>query len=145
MLSQVDDFFQTFIDHVADCSYPSFLSKGEINSPRYTQAIIDAKLDLLITYGSSLIREPLLSAFEGWFLNVHLGLSPYYRGSGTSYWPLVNREPEYGGTTFMHIDTGVDTGKIIHQIRAKYVRGDTPVQIGTDWLLKWAKYIETLF
>ncbi len=59
------DFFQTFIDHVADCSYPSFLSKGEINSPRYTQAIIDAKPDLLITCGSSLIREPLLSAFEG--------------------------------------------------------------------------------
>ena len=124
------DFFGAFTDQVADRSNPVFLPKGQINSSAYTQAIIDAQPDLVVAYGCSLIREPLLSAFKGRFLNVHLGLSPYYRGSGTNFWPLVNKEPAYLGATFMHIDAGIDTGEIIHQIRARLVWGDTPSQIG---------------
>lgn len=123
------DFFSLFVDSVPDRSRPTFLPKGAINSPPYTEAIVESKPDLLIAYGCSLIREPLLSAFSGRFLNVHLGLSPYYRGSGTNYWALVNNEPEYVGTTFMYIDAGIDTGQIIHQIRARVVWRDTPSQI----------------
>ena len=72
----------------------------------------------------------LLAEFEGRILNVHLGLSPYYRGSGTNFWALVNGEPEYVGATFMHMDAGVDTGLIIHQIRARVYPGDSPHQVG---------------
>ncbi len=125
-----EDFFRLFVDATPDKSNPVFLPKGEINSPAYTQAIIDSNPDLLVAYGCSIIKEPLLNAFAGRFLNVHLGLSPYYRGSGTNYWPLVNAEPEYVGATFMHIDAGIDTGEIIHQIRAAYCWGDSPAQIG---------------
>lgn len=124
------DFFCSFVESVPDLSNPVSLPKGEINSPAHVQAIIDAKPDLLVAFGCSLIKEPLLGAFSGRFLNVHLGLSPYYRGSATNFWPLVNGEPEYVGATFMHIDAGVDTGEIIHQIRPKFARGDTPSQVG---------------
>jgi hypothetical protein len=72
----------------------------------------------------------LLDAYYQRFLNVHLGLSPYYRGSGTNFWPLVHGEFEYVGATFMHLDRGIDTGEIIHQIRARIFPGDTPHQIG---------------
>jgi methionyl-tRNA formyltransferase len=91
-----------------------------------------------VAYGCSIIKEPLLQAFQGRFLNVHLGLSPYYRGSGTNFWPLVNGEPEYVGATFMHIDAGVDTGEIIHQVRARYTPGDTPVQVGNRLIVNMA-------
>lgn len=124
------DFFGLFVDNVPDNSRAISLPKGAVNSPPYTVAIIESKPDLLIAYGCSIIREPLLSAFKGRLLNVHLGLSPYYSGSGTNYWPLVNNEPEYVGATFMYIDAGIDTGEIIHQIRARIVWGDTPSQIG---------------
>jgi methionyl-tRNA formyltransferase len=125
-----EDFFGLYVDGTEDRSNPVFLPKGEINAAEYQQAIIESSPDLLIAYGCSIIREPLLSAFEGRFLNVHLGLSPYYRGSGTNYWPLVNGEPEYVGATFMYIDAGIDTGEIIHQTRARYYWGDTPSQVG---------------
>src|SRR5690606_10372264 len=92
----------------------------------------------------SLIREPLLSAFQGRFLNVHLGLSPYYRGSGTNFWPLVNGEPEFVGATFMHIDAGVDTGEVIHQIRARIFPGDTPHQIGNRLIADMARVYAAL-
>ena len=138
------EFFGLFIDNTEDFSNPVFLPKGDINNSEYAQAIIDAKPDLLIAYGCSLIREPLLSAFKGRFLNVHLGLSPYYRGSGTNYWPLVNAEPEYVGATFMYIDAGIDTGEIIHQIRAQYHWGDTPSQIGNRLILRVAEVYSKL-
>jgi hypothetical protein len=132
------DFFGLFVNSVPDNSKPISLPKGAINSPPYTDTIIQSQPDLLIAYGCSIIREPLLSAFNRRFLNVHLGLSPYYRGSGTNYWPLVNNEPEYVGATFMYIDAGVDTGEIIHQIRARIVWGDTPSSIGNRLIIDMA-------
>ncbi|MDR9382125.1 MAG: formyltransferase family protein, partial [Natronomonas sp.] len=96
----------------------------------YYEEITDLDPDLLVAYGCSIVRGPLLSEFRGRFLNVHLGLSPYYRGTGTNFWPLVNGEPEYVGATFMYIDEGVDTGEIVHQIRARVYPDDTPHQVG---------------
>jgi len=125
-----EDFFGLFVEHTPDDSRPFFLPRGEINAPPQVEWIREADPDLLVAYGCSLIREPLLDAFAGRFLNVHLGLSPYYRGSGTNFWPLVNGEPEFVGATFMYIDAGVDTGEIIHQVRARIFHGDTPFTIG---------------
>jgi phosphoribosylglycinamide formyltransferase 1 len=134
-----EDFFRLYVDATPDRSNPIFLPKGEINSPANTQQIIDAAPDLLIAYGCSIIREPLLAAFPHRLVNIHLGLSPYYRGSGTNYWPLVNSEPEYVGATFMYMDAGVDTGEIIHQVRASVAPGDTPSQIGNRLIVDMAK------
>ncbi len=63
-------------------------------------------------------------------MNIHLGLSPYYRGAGTNFWPIVNDEFSFIGTTYMHIDEGVDTGEIIHQIRARIYPFDNIHSIG---------------
>jgi phosphoribosylglycinamide formyltransferase 1 len=138
------DFFGLFTEKTADHSKPVQLPKGEINNQKYTDAIISSKPDLLIAYGCSIIKEPLLSAFEDRFLNVHLGLSPYYRGAGTNYWPLVNGDPEYVGATFMYIDAGIDTGEIIHQIRAKYSWGDTPSQIGNRLIVQMSRVYQNV-
>jgi len=132
------DFFKLYTERVADRSNPVFIPRGTINSIKYVQDIIDEPPDLLVAYGCSIIKEPLLKAFHGRIINVHLGLSPYYRGSGTNFWPLVNREPEYVGATFMYMDAGIDTGEVIHQIRARYYWGDTPSQIGNRLIVDMA-------
>lgn len=125
-----EDFFGHFVDYTPDHSNPQTIPNGEINAEKYYREICELDPELLVAYGCSIIEDPLLSEYEGRFLNVHLGLSPYYRGTGTNFWPLVNGEPEYVGATFMHLDAGVDTGDIIHQIRARVKPGDTPHQIG---------------
>jgi methionyl-tRNA formyltransferase len=124
------DFFAAFCSLVEDKSNPVFIEGQEINQGNHIKDIIDLEPDVLIAYGCSLIKGELLTRFEGRFLNVHLGLSPYYRGAGTNFWPLVNNEPEYVGATFMYIDAGIDTGEIIHQKRAEVYHGDMPHQIG---------------
>lgn len=124
------DFFELYVNQTEDRSNPVFIKRGEINLPEYVNRIINAQPDLLIAYGCSIIRSELLSVFEGRFINMHLGLSPYYRGSGTNFWPFVLNELQFVGTTFMYIDEGIDTGEVIHQIRAKMVPFDNIHQIG---------------
>ncbi len=125
-----EDFFRLFDTYIADQSHPHFVPKGEVNDQSVFEKIDALNPDLLVAYGCSIIGGPLLERFPSRFLNVHLGLSPYYRGSGTNFWPFVNGEPEYCGLTFMHIDAGVDTGEIIHQVRPRITAGDTIHSIG---------------
>lgn len=134
-----EDFFQLYTDSVVDNSKPYFISKGTLDDEQYVEEIIELAPDLIIAYGCSIVRSKLLSHFSGRFVNVHLGLSPYYRGSGTNFWPLVNGEPEFVGATFMYIDAGVDTGEVIHQIRSKVEFADNPVQIGNRLIVQIAK------
>jgi len=134
-----EDFFRLYCNAVFDESNPKFIKKGDINNPEHVEEIIKLNPDLLIAYGCSLIKTELLDIFEGRFINVHLGLSPYYRGSGTNFWPLVNGEPEFVGATFMYIDSGVDTGEVIHQLRADIHYGDMPVQVGNRLIVDIAK------
>ena len=124
------DFFFESIEAMTDASCPKRISKGSINDRDIVNEIISLNPDLLVCYGSSLIKSSLLERFQGRFLNVHLGLSPYYRGSATNVWPLINKELHMVGATFMYIDAGIDTGKIIHQIRADVFLGDSPHTIG---------------
>lgn len=142
-----EDFFSIFSRLIEDRSNPVFIDGGAINETRHFEDIRDLRPDILAAYGCSLIKGPLLSEFHGRFLNVHLGLSPYYRGSGTNFWALVNGAPEYMGATFMYIDAGVDTGEIIHQIRPRIFPGDSPHQIGNrlirDFVLTYAEIIRS--
>lgn len=98
----------------------------EANLPFVRDLIARYRPDMGFVFGSSIIREPLLSLIpRGRFVNLHLGLSPYYRGSGTNFWPFVNRELEYVGSTLLHIDAGIDTGDIIAHVRPSLEAGDT--------------------
>ncbi|HKL69593.1 formyltransferase family protein [Salibaculum sp.] len=124
------DFFAEVAGHLPDESHPRQIPKGAINSPDVVALVTDAAPDLILCYGASIVRGPLLDRFVGRFLNVHLGLSPWYRGSGTNVWPLIEGKPHMVGATFMHIDAGIDTGHILHQIRAGIALGDSPHSIG---------------
>jgi phosphoribosylglycinamide formyltransferase-1 len=130
------DFFQEPTLLYGDKSNPIKIKRGDINRDNVVEEIVDLKPDLLVCYGSSLIKSKLLTVFKRRFINAHLGLSPYYRGSGTNVWPLIRNEPYMVGATFMHIDAGTDTGVIIHQIRADIVLGDSPHSIGNRMIRK---------
>ena len=106
------------------------LPPGGCNDPAVIQGIRQARPDVVLVFGTGLLKRPLLDAFAGRLLNIHLGLSPYYRGAGTNFWPLVHREPEFCGATIHFLDEGVDTGPIIAHVRADIRGGDGPHDIG---------------
>ena len=133
------DFFQLFCDTIIDKSKPVYIKKGTINEKANVDAIISMRPDLIISYGCSIIKSSIIHLFDKKIINIHLGLSPYYKGAGTNFWPFVNNELTFVGATFMFMDKGVDTGDIIHQIRADIRLDDNVHQIGNRLIRDMAK------
>ena len=106
------------------------VAPNAINDPAELAAMRALAPGVLAVFGTGLLRQPLLEAFGGHILNVHLGLSPYYRGSGTNFWPLVNDEPEYVGATIHYIDAGIDTGPMVAHARPDVRATDGPHDLG---------------
>jgi hypothetical protein len=133
------DFFSDIIELCKDKSNSKYIDKKEINNIDIVNEIIRLNPDMIVTYGCSIIKHPLIKAFKNRIINVHLGLSPYYFGSGTNFHCLVNNEFQFEGYTFMYMDKGIDTGNIIHQARAKIRPFDNPHQIGNRLIKNMTK------
>ena len=102
--------------------------------------------DIIAVHGVGLIRDKIINRFSGRVINLHAGLSPYYRGSATNVFPFYNDELEYVGMTVHFIDPGIDSGDIILQGRPDFEDDDNThtvgcknVILGTDLILKALK------
>jgi folate-dependent phosphoribosylglycinamide formyltransferase PurN len=104
---------------------------GASNAPETLEWVRARAPDAILLYGTSIIRPPLLEAFRDRVVNMHLGLSPYYRGAGTNFWPLVDRRPECVGVTVHLATSEVDAGPILGQIRPPMETQDRSHEIGT--------------
>lgn len=111
------------------------LSNGEINSPAVYSWVQQHNPDVVILYGTGLIRSPLLDLCPGRLINLHLGLSPWYRGAGTNFWPFVHGEPECVGATIHLAVAKVDAGPILAQVRPRWAPGDGIHEGGTKALM----------
>ncbi len=112
---------------------------GEANLEYTFDTVKSFKPDAMFVFGACIIKEPLLSLLpSGVFINLHLGLSPYYRGAGTNFWPFINKELEYIGSTILHIDAGIDTGDIIAHVRPNIEMGDNVHTVGSKVILESA-------
>ncbi len=114
------------------------------NSIEVFERLRAAEIDRLFLFGSSIIREPLLSHFQGRIVNMHLGLSPYYRGSATNYWPLVDGVPECVGVTIHHATAIVDGGGILAQARPDPTPADDVHDLGCKTIMAGAKLLQQI-
>jgi len=101
------------------------VSKDNLNSKESTTFLNEIKPDLVLIFGCGLIKEPLYSNLPENSINLHLGLSPRYRGSATLFWPFYFMEPNFAGSTFHYIVSEPDAGKLIHQSTPKLEVNDT--------------------
>ena len=75
--------------------------------------------DIVIVNGTRIISKKILQSTNAIFVNMHVGITPAYRGSHGGYWALHNNDVENFGTTIHLVDAGVDTGAVIRQIFIK--------------------------
>lgn len=104
---------------------------SDINDSRSLLFADEVNPDIVITFGCPILQKEWICKFPDLILGIHLGLSPYYRGSGTNFFPFVNGELGAVGYTLMNLDEGIDTGAIFHQRYADIVLGDSIHTIGT--------------
>ncbi len=132
------DFFGLFDQYSNDFSNSIIIKRNTINDQIYQKELLELNPNIIVSYGCSIIKQGLMEAFKGRFLNIHLGLSPYYKGGGTNFWPFVNNELEYIGVTFMHINSKLDSGEVIHQIRPRIFESDSIHSIGNRLIKEMA-------
>ena len=100
------------------------VDKNTLNGIDSVEFVRKIKPDIVLIFGSGMIREPLLSALPKDTINLHLGLSPRYRGAATLFWPFYFLEPDKAGTTFHYIVDTPDGGRIVEQVKPKLEYGD---------------------
>jgi methionyl-tRNA formyltransferase len=100
------------------------LEKGQINSSDSLAWAISLKPDIVFLFGTSILNDDWLACFPQRVVNLHLGLSPYYRGSATLFWPLARNEPECVGATIHLAEHCVDAGRILARIKPMLAVGD---------------------
>ncbi len=101
------------------------VTMAELNTPETISFINGLKPDLILSYGvHKLTAETLggITCKRQW--NIHGGLSPWYRGVTTHFWPSYFLEPQMTGMTIHELTQAIDGGALIHQSVAEMVRGD---------------------
>ncbi len=102
-----------------------YVTRDTLSSQETVDFVKACAPDVVFIYGPGMIRDPLFSALPKYKINLHLGLSPRYRGSATLFWPFYFLEPNWAGSTFHIISNEPDAGEIIHQSLPELKRGDT--------------------
>ncbi len=72
------------------------------------------KSDLYIVYGSNFIKGKLLNfLISKKAIGLHMGISPYFRGTDCNFWAIYDNKTEYVGATIFMLAKGLDDGRIL--------------------------------
>lgn len=76
--------------------------------------------DLYVVFGASYIRPPLVDfLIDKHTINIHMGVSPYYRGSSCNFWALYDGNPDLVGATIHMLSRGLDSGPMLYHVRPR--------------------------
>ena len=79
--------------------------------------------DACVVFGTTLLPESFRQSLPEMTLNLHLGISPRYRGAATLFWPFYMLEPNWAGFTIHKLTSEPDRGEIMVRKGAKLLRG----------------------
>lgn len=98
---------------------------ADLNSAQMRAILSETHPDVVFVFGVRKISAATLESTHAPFVNLHLGITPRYRGVYTGYWALVNRDQNSFGATVHLVDHGLDTGAILKQITCRPSANDT--------------------
>ena len=101
------------------------VERGKLNDGQLARFVKEQVPDIVITWGVGIIGKALLEILPQETWNIHSGLSPWFKGAITHFWPSYLLKPQYTGMTIHYITSKIDGGDIIHQTKAKLMKGDT--------------------
>ena len=101
------------------------IKSGDLN--KLSKNILEEALnsEVYIVFGSSYIKGWLIDFLVSKnAFNIHMGISPYYRGSSCNFWALYDEKPSYVGATIHMLSKGLDNGDILFHCLPKIIKGD---------------------
>ncbi len=94
---------------------PDIFVPDNVNDDRVIEFVNSLNPKVVMVCGTRLIKKRIIDGIEAPLINIHVGITPKYRGVHGGYWALANNDPQHCGVTVHLIDTGIDTGGIISQ------------------------------
>lgn len=123
----------------AEPAVPS-LRVPDVNMPVVVDVVTTWRPSLVIVSGTGLLGAEILRALQAaTVLNVHVGMTPAYRGTHGGAWAMLEGRPDLLCTTIHMLDAGIDTGRPVAFVPAepqRYLRSLAEGQIasGLRWL-----------
>tara|TARA_B100000029_G_scaffold480806_1_gene529202 strand:- start:4256 stop:5044 length:789 start_codon:yes stop_codon:yes gene_type:complete len=91
------------------------MQMGDLNKCSITSLNNFLKSDYYVVFGSSYIKGKLVEFLVNKkAINIHMGISPYYRGNDCNFWALYDNNPHLVGATIHHLTRGLDNGPILY-------------------------------
>ncbi len=107
------DFFNKAKDFKGNKNF-SIISK-DFNNGKLLKILSKIQPDIILSYGCNILSEKILKLARINTWNIHGGLSPWYRGTATHFWPSYFLEPQFTGITLHATSMKIDGGDIFHQ------------------------------
>ena len=124
---------------------PTFINPDELNSELIADKVKKFQADFCFIFGVGLILDPVIEELPADKINLHLGLSPWYKGAATLFWPFYHLKPQFCGSTFHQITKQADAGEIIHQCVPELFLGDTIHGVGARCVVKAKDELSKIF
>lgn len=86
-----------------------------VHATGLAEQIMGLKPDIIVVNGTRILKKALLEKLTCPIVNIHVGITPKYRGVHGGYWALFHNDSDLFGVTLHYIDSGIDTGRIIAQ------------------------------
>lgn len=87
--------------------------------------------DYYIVFGSSYIKGDLIDFLvENSAINIHMGVSPYYRGNSCNFWAMYDGRPELVGATIHMLSRGLDSGDMLFHAFPPAILENDPFLLG---------------
>ena len=88
---------------------------GDLNKVSLDKLSNFLKSDIYIVFGCSYIKSKLVDFLVNQkTINIHMGVSPYYRGTDCNFWALYDNNPHLVGATIHLLTKGLDSGPILY-------------------------------
>lgn len=86
-----------------------------VNDQQLIQLIEEHQPQVIFVNGTRIISKNILDQVAIPMVNIHVGITPKYRGVHGGYWAMYYKDHAHFGVTVHLIDAGIDTGKVIAQ------------------------------
>jgi len=101
------------------------IKSDDLNLLSKQQIISSLESDVYIVFGASYIKGWLIDFLVlNNAINIHMGLSPYYRGTSCNFWALYDDNPSYVGATIHKLSKGLDSGPLLFHCIPKLKEND---------------------
>jgi hypothetical protein len=93
------------------------LKAGEVSLLQLEDLKEALESDYYIIFGASYIKGELCDwLVQHRAINIHMGISPYYRGNSCNFWAMYDGRPDLVGATIHFLEKGLDSGKILFHV-----------------------------